>query len=126
MKKEFIKGVSRDLLALGGLPFFLLAVSRSLIGNYYPYTFQLLISLVLITLVSLFVKTNLHLARSLVVLIFSVLFYNEIKFTIFASLIWILLIGSTFYLKQDRKQIVKGVLLGGIVSIITYYILILY
>ncbi len=121
MKKELIKEISRDLLALGGLPFFFLAMARSLIGEYMLYTYQLLLSLVIITLVSLFVKSNLHLARSIVVLVFSVLFYNVRDFTIFASFIWVLLLGSTIYLKQDKKFIIKGVLLGAVASIITYY-----
>ncbi len=121
MKKEYIKEISRDLLALGGLPFFFLAMARSLIGDYFMYTYQLLLGLVIITLVSLFVKANLHLARSLVVLIFSVLFYNVDRFTGFAIFVWLLLLGSTFYLKQDKKFIINGVILGAIASIITYY-----
>ncbi len=123
MRNKIIKEVSRDLLALGGLPFFFLAISRSLIGEYYIYTYQLGISLIIVTAVSLFIKANLHLARSLVVLVFSILFYNVQKFTIFAGIIWLFLLGSTIYLDQDRKLILNGVFLGAISTIITYYIL---
>ena len=123
MKKDLAKEISRDLLALGGIPFYFLAVARSLIGEHVTYTYQLLLSLAIIVLVSLFIKSNLHLARSLVVLVFSVLYYSEPKFTAFASFIWLLLLGSTFYLKQDRNFIVKGVLLGALASIITYYVI---
>ena len=92
-------------------------------GEYYIYTYQLGISLIIVTAVSLFIKANLHLARSLVVLVFSILFYNVQKFTIFAGIIWLFLLGSTIYLDQDRKLILNGVFLGAISTIITYYIL---
>ena len=123
MKKKLTKGIFRDLLALGGIPFYVLVMARSLVGNHYNFTYQLLLSLVIITLVSIFVKSNLHLSRSLIILVFSSLFYNDFKFTIFASFIWILLIGSTFYLKQDKKLILKGILLGVIASLVSFYIL---
>jgi uncharacterized membrane protein len=123
MNKELVKEISRDLLALGGIPIYFLAMARSLIGEYYIYTYQLLLGLVIITLVSLFVKSNLHLARSLVVLVFSTIFYNDFKFTIFASFIWVLLIGSTLYLKQDKNLILKGIVLGIIVSLVSYYVI---
>ena len=46
----------------------------------------------------------------------------DLKFSIFSSLIYLVLVGSLFYLKKDWKGIVKGVLLGALSIGISYFL----
>ena len=116
------KEAARDLMALGGIPFYILVIARSLIGNHYLFTYQLLISIVFLYLVRIFIKYNEHLSRAIVLVVFTILFYNQLIYTIFASVVFIFLIISLFYLKIPKKEISFGFLLGIVSSLIAYYL----
>jgi len=123
MKKEWKKEVARDILALGSIPFYFIVIVRALIVGYKPFLYQLIIAALLLFLLSLFIKkANFYVARSLILLVFTTLFYKEIEYTVFASLLWILLVASSAYLKVKVKEIVKGFFLS-IVSTVAAYLL---
>jgi energy-coupling factor transporter transmembrane protein EcfT len=127
-KKDWKKEVARDILALGSIPFYLIVFIRILIMNERTYIYQLLIAGLLLVLFSVFIgkiklKADFYTARSFVLLIFTALFYNEIEYTIFASLLWIGLLISSNYLNRGKKKIIINGLLLGILSVAIAYFL---
>jgi hypothetical protein len=117
------KEVARDLLALGSIPFYILVMARSLTGQYYQFTYQLLISIIIISLTQLVIKNyNKHLARTIVIIAFTIIFYNQLIYAIFAITAGIAVIISLIYLKIKNKEIILGTLIGIITSIIAYYL----
>ncbi len=113
---------ARDLLALGSIPFYIIIMARSLVGEYYLFVFQTLIALVFIHLVGLKLKFNRHLARMLVLIVFTILFYNQSIFTNFAVIIGLITLGSLFYLKESIKKIGFGLIFGTLASLLGYYL----
>jgi|TARA_Y100000034_G_scaffold114348_1_gene150384 hypothetical protein len=117
------KEVARDLLALGSIPFYILVIARSLIGEYYLFTYQLLISILLFFLIGIFFKEfNQHLSRAIVLIVFTIIFYNQLIYTVFAILAGISVLVSLFYLKKTNKEIIFGLIFGSVVSLISYYL----
>ena len=122
MKNAWTKEIARDLLALGSIPFYFLVVIRAVIGKYNIFVYQLLIAAIAIFIFYFIIKnSNLHVARSFAALIFVSLFYKEMIFTVFASLVWFLLLVSAYYLKRNIGSVFRGVVIGGISSLIGYY-----
>ena len=123
MKKDWKKEIARDLMAFGSIPFYFIVLIRSLIGEYLIFVYQLLIAIAILTASSFIIKdTNHHLARALVIVVFTSIFYNDIPYTIFAVLLWITMIVAAFYIKLEKKSIYKGIILGIIATIISYYL----
>jgi hypothetical protein len=117
------KEVARDLLALGSIPFYILVIVRSLIGDYFLFTYQLLISILLIFLVGIFFKEfNQHLSRAIVLIVFTTIFYNQLIYSVFAILAGIFVLVSLFYLKKTKKEIIFGLIFGSVISFISYYL----
>ena len=127
-KKDWKKEVARDILALGSIPFYLIVFIRILIMNDRTYIYQLLIAGLLLVLFSVFIgkiklKADFYTARSFILLIFTALFYNEIEYTIFASLLWFgLLISSNYLNRGKKKEIVIGLFLGIFSVAIAYFL----
>lgn len=123
MVKNWKKEIARDLLALGSIPFYFIVIIRAIIGKYTPFVYQLVIALLVLVVLSLIFKnSNQYIARMLVLVVFTSLFYKEMLFTIFASLLWLFMIVSTLYLKVKSKEIVKGVFFGIISTTAGYYL----
>lgn len=105
--------IARDLVALGGLPFYLLVAARAAIGPYPAFLSQVVIALpVLILLARLVRGSNLHIARALILVVFTSLFYESPLFTAFAALVWAGMIFSLARLKAPAGEIVSGIALG--------------
>ncbi len=121
MKKTF-KEIARDLIALGGIPFFILIIGRVWMLDKPYYPFQFIIGGIIFLLFMFIFKSNLHSGLGLIALTFMLIYYNHLKFSIFASFVYLLLILSLVYLKKDKKEIFKGILFGAISSVISYYI----
>ena len=65
LSKDWKAVVARDLIALGGLPFYLLVVVRATIGSYHTFLSQVVVALAVLFLASRAVKnSNLHIART--------------------------------------------------------------
>ena len=120
-KKEWTKETARDLIAFGSIPFLLLTIARvSVCAAYYPM--QFIISSIIFFILRMIFKAELRAGLAVILLTFTSTFYNNVLFAVFASLVYVGIIISLFYLKRDRRQILKGILLGGISTGIGYVI----
>ena len=118
-KKEFF----RDIIALGSIVFYLIVLARALIQPYLEFVYQLVISLIVLSLLSFLIKdSDNYLARMLILVIFTSLFYNDKIYTYFVSFIFLLAIYSSYYLENSKEKIIKGLVLGIISSLIGYYL----
>ena len=117
-----INETARDLIALGGIPFFILVIARVWLISKEYYQFQFIFGGIIFLILMFLFKSNIHSGLGLIVLIFTTIYYNNLNFGIFASLAYCLLIFSLIYLKKDKKEILKGILFGGISSSISYYL----
>ncbi len=123
MKKDWKYGIARDSMAFGSILFYLVVIARSTIGEYLTFVYQLLIALAFLIISSFFIKkANHHLARAFVLVVFTSLFYKDAPFTVFAALVWVFMIGSAFYIREKKKSIYKGMVLGIIATVISYYL----
>jgi hypothetical protein len=121
MEKVWLKELARDLIAFGSIPFLILTIVRvSVLPVYYPM--QFIISSVLFFILKAIFKADLRAGIGFILLIFVSLFYRNALFAVFAALVYAGIIISLFYLKRDRRQILKGILLGGISTGIGYVI----
>jgi len=116
------KEVSRDIMALGGLPFYFIVIVRAIVGESYSFIMQLVIAFAISFALSKIVKSNQHVARGFILLFFISLFYKEIIFTVGAAILWIGMIFSLRNLKIKNEEIIKGVVFGIISAAISYYL----
>lgn len=125
-KKEagiFLKEAARDTIALGGIAFFIIIIGRALIGPYWSFVYQLLLGFIIFLLIRLIIRdSDTKVAIACIIAVFTMLFYNEIRFTIFAVVILVLLILSAIYLKIKKKAILLGAVLGLISAVLSYYL----
>jgi hypothetical protein len=122
-KREYID-MARDILALGGLPFYFIIIGRALIGPYWEFTIQILISLITIALFSFLIKEYpLRLSRALALAIFTIFFYNNLNYSLFAGILFILMILAVVYLKEYKyPAILKAIFIGAASSGVGYYL----
>lgn len=115
--------IARDLVALGGLPFYLLVAARAAIGPYPAFLSQVVIALpVLILLARLVRGSNLHIARALMLVAFTSIFYESPQFTIFAALVWAGMIFSLAGLKVPAGEIIRGIAIGAASAAAGYFL----
>ncbi|MDP6139279.1 MAG: hypothetical protein QGI89_04250, partial [Candidatus Woesearchaeota archaeon] len=87
------------------------------------FVYQLLIAIIILIISSFIIKNaNHHLARAFVLVVFTSLFYKDSLFTVFAVLLWVSMIGAAFYIKENKKSIFKGVFLGIVVALLSYFL----
>ena len=109
---NFLKESARDIIALGSPVFFILALARILITENYPYLAKVAFAGLLFLALMYFFKANIHLGFGIIILVFLSIYYNDLTFAIFASLIYIAAIISMFYLKEEKHKIIKGIIFG--------------
>ena len=109
---SWIKTAARDIVAIGGIPFFILVLARVHMLNNPEYFSQFLISGGVFLLAFLLFKQNIYSGLGLITLVFTSMYYNDVIFTIFGVIAYILLLAGLFYLKEDWKKVVSGVLIG--------------
>jgi len=118
-KKEF----ARDMRAMGSLPFYVIVFIRTLIGNYPPIIYQLIIAFFVLGLSAMVLKpVDKYVGRGLILFVFISLFYKEPMFTVFTAFLWVGLLISQQYLKVKVEEILKGAICGGISVGISAYI----
>ena len=123
MAKNWKKEAARDMMAFGSIPFYFIVVIRSMIGQYAIFVYQMVIAaIVLFLLFKIFKKSNAYIARGIVLVVFTSLFYKDSLFALFAFLLWILMIISAFYIKVKKTEIIKGALLGILAVGTAYYL----
>ena len=122
MEKDWKKEIARDAMAFGSILFYFIVIIRAIIGEFMPFVYQLLIAIAILIVLSFIIKnTNHHIARAVPLVVFTSLFYQDNLFTVFAILLFIVMILSAFYIKIKNEEIVKGVVLGLIASLVGYY-----
>lgn len=114
------KQAAKDCLALGSIPFYGIVMARALVGLYPLFIYQLSISAILLFAVSFYYKADFHIARALVLVVFTCLFYMHLSFTIFASVLFLLIIFCAYYLK--RKRVLQSLIIGAAVCIVSYFL----
>lgn len=122
MKKEWLGELARDFVALGGIPFFILVLVRVSLLERPDYFSQFAIAGIIFILLMLIFKSDTYSGLGLIVLVFTILYYDQTRFSIFAVLAYFLIIASLFYLKIERKNIFKGIFFGAIATIISYFL----
>jgi len=123
MKKDWKYEIARDAMAIGSILFYIIVLARSTIGNYLLFTYQLLIALAILIVLSFTIKkANHHIARALVLIVFTSLFYQDNFFTIFVILLWIFMLGAAIYIKEKKEVVVKGIVIGVIAALASYYL----
>ncbi len=122
-KREWLKEIARDIVALGSLPFFILVVVRVIILPDQHFLSQFIFAGVIFLLLMPLVKQNLYSGLGLILLVLVSLYYNNLKFTVFASMLYTGLIISLIYLKTEKQKIIKGVLLGALSTAISYFLI---
>jgi len=80
---------------------------------------------VLILLARLVRGSNLHIARALILVVFTSIFYKSPQFTIFAALVWAGMIFSLVRLKVPTGEIVKGIAIGAVSTAAGYLVTLL-
>ena len=127
--KNWSNEIARDSLAIGSIPMFIIVTARAGIGNYYQYVYEILLAGLILFFFHIFsvylikIKSQNHIARAIILFIFTSLLYNDVKFTIFIFFLLIIIFVSLFYLKYNKKQILYGILLGLLSSLVSYLIL---
>lgn len=119
LKKE----LARDFIALGGIPFYLLVVARLTLPPIdWTYMLQFVFAAIVFTLftIAFRFKIEVHAGLGIILLVLISLYYKNMFFTIFAVLVYIILVSSLFYLKAGKARIWKGILIG-LVSIAVGY-----
>ena len=120
-RKNLLREIARDFIALGSPVFFILVIARIYLLSNFEYLSQFIIAGVLFFILIFLFKGNLYSGLGLIVLVFTTLFYNNLKFSIFAILVYLGLMVSMIYLKTDKEKIFKGVLAGAISTVISYF-----
>lgn len=121
MKNKWLNGLARDLVALGGIPFLLLTIVRVSVSPLY-YPMQFIISSSIFFILKALFGGKLHAGIASILTVFISLYYKSWLFAVFASLVYIAIIISLFYLGTPKKELVKGILFGAISTIGGYFI----
>jgi hypothetical protein len=114
--------IARDIIALGSIIFYSLVVVRALIGPFWIFFYFLIIAAVVLLLIFLLHKEfDTYVARGLVLAAGTSLFYMNLLFAIFAFFIYLLMITSSYYLKNSVSRIIKGIIFAIISTAIAIF-----
>lgn len=124
MKKEWLNNISRDVLALGSVVFYILVVGRALIQPYTLFLIELSTAALVLFLLHLFSKKyDSYSARALILTVTTSIFYESVVFALFVSAVFVLVVLSSFNIGDSsertflKAKIIRGVLYG-IISLI--------
>lgn len=106
---DWLRESARDLIALGGLPFFVLVLVRVWLLDNMEYFLQFFVAGIFFILIFLWLRQDIHSGLGLIVLIFTSLYYEDVVFSVFGVVAYLLLLGSLIYLEKGWKKIVFGV-----------------
>lgn len=119
--RGFLKETSRDFLAIASPVFFALVLVRVSLLSNLEYLMQFVFAGILFFILVYFFKSNRYSGLGLIMLFFTIIFYNNLKFSIFAILVYFGLIASLLYLKEEKNKIFKGFAFGVISSVVSYF-----
>ncbi len=118
------KEIARDVLALGSWVFYALVVARAFIKPYRPFLDWLVIGAVVLIVISVVfkkLKFEGYVARGMVLAVFTSLFYESSRFSIFAFLVFVGLLVSARYVGRKWLEIVYGIIVGVIGVLVGWY-----
>ena len=105
------------------MPFYFIVVIRAIIGEFKPFIAHLAFGLVIYYFLSRFIKpSDPHIARGLILLIFISFYYQVLLFTIFATLLWLVMLWAQSTRNIKWNTLLGGALLGIISSALSYYL----
>lgn len=120
MEESLLKRSARDIIALGGIPFFVLVVIRIWILRNPEYLFQFLIGGFLVLLLVPFLDLDYYAGLSVVVAFFLSLYYGDVLFAVFASVALVLVFFSLVFTGVDKKKVFGGAVVGILASAISF------
>jgi len=107
------KEIARDIISLGSIIFYLLVSARALVGPFWIFfTFLCTSALILIIINFIHKEFEKYIARGIILAIGTSYFYSDLIFTLFAVLVYILMIFSSYYLGNSKIKIIKGIIFG--------------
>jgi hypothetical protein len=111
--KFWIKETARDIIALGSIVFYFLVVGRALVGPFWIFfTFLCSAAAALLIIYFLHKEFETYIARGIILAIGTSYFYSDLIFTLFAAVVYILMVVSSSLLGNSIKKIVKGIIFG--------------
>lgn len=117
LSQGWIQEVERDVMALGGVVFYVLVVGRALVGPYWDLAVPLLVlGAALLVGYPLLRTTDLYLTRGLVVAVLVSRHYEDPVFATFAAVIYGLMTFFAPRLGHSAPSITRGVALGAAAS----------
>ena len=114
------KEIARDIVALGSPIFFILVVARIYLLSNFEYLSQFVIAGILFLVLFFIFKADIYSGLGLIVLIFTMIYYDDLKFGIFGALLYIGLILSLVYLNKGKKEVFLGAVFGAISALISH------
>lgn len=121
MDPKFLKETARDLIAFGSPIFFILVLARVSLLPHPEYLSQFIIAGIIFMFLAFLLKLEKRTGLALIILVFTILYYDNQKFTIFTVSLYTLFLASLYYLETKKLEIVKSFSLGLISAIISYY-----
>lgn len=123
LEKNWRKEVARDIIALGSIPFYAIVITRMFLTPEFSLLIpRLVFAFIAVLLFSYFIAFNQYLARGFILVSFTTLGYRDVYFGVGAGLLWLGMIWSLIYLRENKDKIVKGAIAGIIASAIGYYL----
>jgi hypothetical protein len=111
--KFWIKETARDIIALGSIVFYFLVVGRALVGPFWVFfTFLCCAAATLLIIYFLHKEFETYIARGIILAIGTSYFYSDLIFTLFAAVVYIIMVVSSSLLGNSIKKIVKGIIFG--------------
>jgi len=110
----WLRETARDIIALGGLPFFVLVLVRVWMLDNVVYFSQFVIAGIVFGLAFLWIRQDVYAGLGLIILVFTSLYYGDFLYVVFGSVAYCLLVVSLFYLGRYWKKVILGILIGGI------------
>ena len=120
--ETWVREVQRDVLALGGVVFYLLVLGRALVGPFWDLVVPLLVVGVglLVALPLLRGTTDLYLTRAMVVAVLVTRHYGDVVFGVFAAVAFVAMVVFALRLDRPRAAIARGLVLGAVLSVGAY------
>lgn len=112
------KQLACDILALGSIPLYLIVMARALIGPYLEFLGQLAIALLVVLALSYFIDAHMHISRGMILTIIVSMFYRDVKFTIFAFILFGAMLIGTRILKIKTKMVRNALVIGAIAAVV--------
>jgi|SRR3989344_1181578 len=120
---EILKELPRDVISLGSWVFYALVVIRALIKPYRPFADQLIFAGILLIASQFLIKNQKgYVSRSLVLVFFTSLFYENTPFTIFSSLIFISIVYFSKQIEKKNSKILLELIIGLVSLAFGYYL----